>query len=412
MSGNWEETTLDEAVTFKGGGTPSKDNSAYWSGDIPWVSPKDMKSSTINNSIDKITTEAVENSAASLIPRNSILVVVRSGILARTIPVAITSCDLAVNQDLKALYPKPDVDARFLHYFMQMAEPQILKLVTRGATVHRLSTESLKSLRFPKPPLAEQQRIVAILDETFAGLATATANAEKNLKNARELFESCLDEALANEEWSRRTLYEIAAPDCSLSYGIVQPGNEVSDGLPVVRPVDLGAELVRVGGLKRIDPVRAQGYSRTRLKGGELLLCVRGTTGSISIASEELAGGNVTRGIVPIRFDPSQMIQRFGYYALLSKTVQRQIGAKTYGAALMQINIRDLRNLSVPVPPLPEQEKVATRLEGLGRQTSRLIEINESRLVQLKTLKEALLQRAFSGELTAPPTEAINEAAE
>src|SRR5688572_28864445 len=119
-----------------------------------------MKSSEVGDSIDKITPEAIENSAASLIPKDAILVVVRSGILARTIPVGIALRPLAVNQDIKALCAKRDVNPRYLHYFMQMAEPDILKLVTRGATVHRLSTESLKALKFLKPPLAEQHRIV------------------------------------------------------------------------------------------------------------------------------------------------------------------------------------------------------------------------------------------------------------
>ena len=79
----WEQTTLCEAVSFKGGGTPSTEKPSYWNGDIPWVSPKDMKLSEVGDSIDKITPEAIENSAASLIPKDAVLIVVRSGILAR-----------------------------------------------------------------------------------------------------------------------------------------------------------------------------------------------------------------------------------------------------------------------------------------------------------------------------------------
>lgn len=94
MKEGWEETTLGEVVSFKGGGTPSTERSSYWNGDIPWVSPKDMKSAEIGDSIDKITSEAIENSAASLIPEEAILIVVRSGILARTVPVAIPPLDV------------------------------------------------------------------------------------------------------------------------------------------------------------------------------------------------------------------------------------------------------------------------------------------------------------------------------
>ena len=185
MRADWKPTTLGEVVTVKGGGTPSTENPAYWNGDIPWVSPKDMKSSEVGDSIDKITAEALEHSAASLIPKGAILVVVRSGILARTVPIAVTTRPLAVNQDIKALCPRNDVDPDFLHYFMRMSEPNILQLVTRGATVHRLSTENLRALKFEKPPLHEQRRIVAILDNAFASLATATANADKNRKRGK-----------------------------------------------------------------------------------------------------------------------------------------------------------------------------------------------------------------------------------
>src|SRR5262249_17131995 len=141
------QMTLGEAVSFKGGGTPSTENPSYWNGDIPWVSPKDMKSSEVGDSIDKITPEAIANSAASLIPKDAVLIVVRSGILARTIPVGITTRPVAINQDIKALCPNKDVAPRYLHYFMRASEPIILKLVTRGATVHRLSTDSLKALK-------------------------------------------------------------------------------------------------------------------------------------------------------------------------------------------------------------------------------------------------------------------------
>jgi len=250
----WEQTTLGEVASFKGGGTPSTEKPSYWNGNIPWVSPKDVKSSEVGDSIDKITPEAIENSAASLIPRDAVLIVVRSGILARTIPIAITTRSLTVNQDIKALCPNKDIAPRYLYYFMQASETNILNLVTRGATVHRLSTDSLRALKFPKPPLPEQHRIVAILDEAFAGLATATANTEKNLRNARELFESYLRLIFGQEGelWPFRHLEEAVDERCSLSYGIVQPGDERPGGLPIVRPVDMTTEVVQVDGLKRL----------------------------------------------------------------------------------------------------------------------------------------------------------------
>ena len=189
MREGWQAKRLDEVCDFKGGGTPSKAVDRFWRGDIPWVSPKDMKSQVVLDSIDHITPEAISASATSMIDPGSILIVVRSGILARTVPIAVAGRAIAINQDLKALCPRPAMDSWFLYYLLEAKMSVLLSLVSRGATVHRLITDQIRAVEFMLPPLAEQRRIVAILDEAFEGIATAKANAEKNLRNARELFE-------------------------------------------------------------------------------------------------------------------------------------------------------------------------------------------------------------------------------
>jgi type I restriction enzyme, S subunit len=181
----WQPKRLGDVCDFRGGGTPSKAVDRYWRGDIPWVSPKDMKSRVVLDSIDHITSEAIAASAASMIDPGSILMVVRSGILARTVPIGVAGRAVAVNQDIKALCPKPAVDSWFLYYLLEAKMSALLSLVSRGATVHRLITDQIRAIEFMLPPLLEQRRIVAILDEAFEGIATARVNAEKNLQNAR-----------------------------------------------------------------------------------------------------------------------------------------------------------------------------------------------------------------------------------
>ncbi len=270
-----------------------------------------------------------------------------------------------------------------------------------GLTVPKLNQGNLREIPIPLPPLPEQHRIVALLDEAFDGIATAKANAEKNLQNARALFESHLQSVFTErgEGWAEKPLEEIVDAQCSLSYGIVQPGNDFPSGLPVVRPTDLTSKVIAVDGLKRIDPKLADGYKRTTLRGNELLLCVRGSTGVVAVTSPELAGANVTRGIVPIMFEPSLLRQEFGYFLMTSEAVQSQIRAKTYGAALMQINIGDLRKISVSFPPIKEQERMAEKLEDLSGETQRLESLYQRKLAALDELKQSLLHQAFSGVL-------------
>ena len=117
------------------------------------------------------------------------------------------------------------------------------------------------------------------------------------------------------------------------------------------------------------------------------------------MASTELAGANVTRGIVPIRFDAAALIQDFGYYLLRSGSVQRQVREKTYGAALMQINIRDLRQIRVSFPPLREQEALVAKLDELSTKTNRLESNYQRNLTGLDELRKSLLHQAFTGQL-------------
>src|SRR5476651_2021062 len=169
MKNEWQTRTLDDVCEFVGGGTPSKAVDRYWRGDIPWVSPKDMKFDTVSDSIDHISKEAIDGSATSLIPKNAVLMVVRSGILARTIPIATTGRPLAINQDLKALCPSREIETRFLYHLLSSKMDLLLSMVSRGATVHRLVTDQIRALEVALPPLPEQNRIVGILDEAFAG---------------------------------------------------------------------------------------------------------------------------------------------------------------------------------------------------------------------------------------------------
>lgn len=273
----------------------------------------------------------------------------------------------------------------------------------------RLSKNYVENFPIPLPPLPEQQRIVAILDKAFTTIATAKENAQQNLLNAKELFESYLQGVFENkgDGWEENMLGELADEKCTLSYGIVQPGDEYTDGIPVIRPTDLKSKFICVDGLKRIDPKLADGYKRTKLIGDELLLCVRGSTGIVSIALKELEGANVTRGIVPIRFNTKLVNQDFGYYLLISNYIQKQIRAKTYGAALMQINIGDLRKILTPYPSIKEQQIIVQKLDALSLETKKLEAIYQQKINDLEELKKSVLQKAFAGELKTKKAVAV-----
>jgi type I restriction enzyme S subunit len=164
----WATVPLGGLGNVLGGATPSKANPANWIGDIPWVSPKDMKRPLIADAEDHVSVAAVEGSALKFIPANSILMVVRGMILAHSFPVALTARIVTINQDMKALVPPPEV-ALYLLLYLQASKGDMVALVDRSSHgTCKLISEKLWSSEVKVPPLAEQHRIVAKVTELLA----------------------------------------------------------------------------------------------------------------------------------------------------------------------------------------------------------------------------------------------------
>lgn len=403
----WQIKQLGDLCEFQRGLTYAKTDEVPVSENIVLrANNVDLASNELDLSDLRFISDSVQVPADKKLRKGSLLICTASGSKSHLGKVAFVDDDYgyAFGGFMGQITPAAGVDGRYLfHVLTSPGYKDFIAALSDGANINNLKFNDLRQFPVSLPPLAEQRRIVTILDEAFEGIATAKANAEKNLQNARELFgrlSAAVLEQLAPISRTAR-LEEVAEPGCSLSYGIVQPGDEIAGGMPIVRPVDLNDGLVTLDSLKRIDPTLAKSYDRTRLKGDDILLCVRGTTGALALADRELAGANVTRGIVPIRFDTAQISQDFGYFLMRSEPVQAQIRAKTYGTALMQINIRDLRQLALPVPPKDEQEAAVARFDELKAATDKLVEIYQRKLATLDELKKSLLNQAFSSQLTA-----------
>lgn len=155
---------LDSIVEFVGGGTPSRKVPEHFKGNIPWVSPKDVKSWNIVDSEEHISEVAVSSSTTRVVNPGAVLLVIRSGVLKHTLPVAINRVPIALNQDMKALVCGGDVHPDYLAYYLKANEHRILQRV-RGTTADNIPTDTLRAIEVPTPPLPEQRRIAAILDK-------------------------------------------------------------------------------------------------------------------------------------------------------------------------------------------------------------------------------------------------------
>lgn len=183
----WEVNKLKYEMSFYGGGTPSKANASYWKGAIPWVSPKDMKSDIISDSEDHITMEAVEESSSRLILANTILLVVRSGILQRTIPIALNSREVAINQDMKALVSRGHVLPEYFIFFVKGCEKNLLiEWTKQGATVESIEHQYLANSKMLIPPINEQINIIQYLADINSELSRTTKSIFKEINLLQE----------------------------------------------------------------------------------------------------------------------------------------------------------------------------------------------------------------------------------
>lgn len=154
----WEKKTIESVCNdIYGGGTPSKSHQEYYKGTIPWVTPKDMKTIMISNSQDHITDEAIAQSTTKVIPKNSVLMVIRSGILKHSLPVAINTVDVAINQDMKAFVTSERIMPEYLLYTFKQLEQSVLSRV-RAVTADNIEFSELKYREIPIPPVELQNR--------------------------------------------------------------------------------------------------------------------------------------------------------------------------------------------------------------------------------------------------------------
>ena len=210
-------------------------------------------------------------------------------------------------------------------------------------------------IRYPEPE--EQEKIVSILDKVSCVIEDRRKELEKldELIKARfvELFGDAVDNPM---NWEKKQLQDIVTDDCTISYGIVQTGDDQDEGIPVFRPVDIVNCIPKFEELKKTTEEISNKYKRTILKGREMLITVRANIADTCIVGEEFKGCNVGRGIVPIRTKEDIMVLEFLKYLIDSKHLNDDIKSKAKGITLIQLNMEDLREVELIIPPIEQQK--------------------------------------------------------
>lgn len=452
LPASWACAALDELGTWSGGGTPAKSKPEFWTnGTIPWVSPKDMKGFKICGAEFQITEEAIKNSAARKVPPRSILMVTRSGILSRVFPVGITSSEVTINQDLKALTPNVECNPEYLAWYLVSEGNRILTDCRKhGTTVASIEFGRLKQYQVPVAPHAEQGRIVEKIEALFARIEKG----EEALRQIQALLgryrQSILKAAVTGaltREWREARQHELEPASQLLDSILVQrranwqgrgtykePVSAQIDGLPEMPDSWLWASIeecvfVETGatpkksenkyyseqGVNWItstalndDPVvEPQAYiTEAALKEtnakifpqGTLIVAMYGegkTRGKVAELGIEAATNQACAALRVEHLDPN--VSRYvKTYLLYNYEAIRKLSA---GGVQPNLNLGMIRSMAFPLPPLPEIKEILVRVDQELQRCKHIGLLCETELARSASLRQSILKSAFSGQL-------------
>ena len=295
----------------------------------------------------------------------------------------------ALNQRVACLRLKSNkVSKRYLFHILNSSlfEERCIQ-AANGVAQKNLSTEWLKEYEIPVYSENEQQKITVILDRVLSII-------EKKrymIDFLDTLIKARFVEMFGGDGFRRTTLIDLINDGAGLSYGIVQPGDDGTGDMGVLRPVDIVNGKITTDSIKYIDRTIGNGYKKTELTGDELLITVRGTTGITALTDSRFVGMNVTRGIAVIRYDRNQVNPVYLNAFLNTDESQRYIQEHTRGATLQQINLSDLRVQMILLPPKELQDEFA----AFARQVDKSKVAVQKALGETQTLFDSLMQDFF-----------------
>ncbi len=400
------------------GGTPSKANPTFWKGSIPWVSPKDMKSFYLSDAIDHITENAVKESSTNIVPKNSVLIVVRSGILQHTIPVSITTREMAINQDIKALIFNDSVLAAYPAYFIDVFQAKLLPLtVKHSTTVQSINTEQFDNLKIPVPPKEIQTQIVAKMDAAYAAKKQKEAEAQRLLDSIDDYLLGELGIILPEQEENTvlsRIFYRQAsevsgyrhdpstyrqerlAASQSIGKGIYKTKplyQVVSFNTNKTNDIDEGATYIGLENIesntgKWIPTESKDSISSAAIFNADEILFPKLRPYLNKVFYSDTQGLCSTEfHVLHSKTENNEYVANF----LRSKVVVAQTKHLMSGNTLPRLQFEDIKKLLIPCPPRGKQTEIAKHITQIRNQAQQLQQQAQAELEQAKQHVEVMI---------------------
>lgn len=401
MKQGWELKKLGELCNLSTGGTPSRSKPEYFSkGTIKWLVSGDIHKREIFDCDGRITEDAMKNSNAKFLPVNSVLIALNGQGKTRG-TVALLRTEATCNQSLVSIYPKDIkiITSEYIYCYLHSKYDEIRKITGDGGNDRRgLNMPLIRSIEMPLPPLQEQQRIVSILDEAFANISKAKNNAEQNLKNAKELFESYLQSVFTNkdDDWEEKRLSDVCA---KITDGTHQTPTYYPDGVIFLSSRNVTSGKIDWENIKYIDDKQHnEMHRRVAPRVNDILLAKNGTTGVAAIVDRDTTF-DIYVSLALIRV-LDEVLPHFMLYFINSPVAKKQFNKRLKGIGVPNLHLEEIREVIISFPKsVKEQKIIVKKLDELSAETKRLEAIYEQKLNDLEELKKSILQKAFNGEL-------------
>lgn len=407
---SWPTVAVRDVAHLLSGGTPPKADPSLWHGEVPWVSPKDIKLRFLDDVSDHISDTAARD-FSTVVPAGSVLVVVRGMILARDFPVALIRRPMAVNQDMKAIVPNGSVDPEFLLFALLAQKENIQSEI--GSSAHgtrRISTEAVERIRIPLPPKREQCAIARVLSKINEARdvqtrTAATLNELKSVLMTKLLREGVYGEPSQNTEsgempasWGTTTLADVLE---FMNYGTSTQCTTESQGLPVLRIPNVISGRIDASNLK-YGAFSDSEVARYSLAAGDILFVRtngnRQYIGRCAVYEGQPAGALFASYLIRARLGEAEYDPHF-VQAFLSSTGREQLTSNVNPAADGKFNIDTgaLKRVVLPHPSLDEQRAIVR----IGKAVDAQIAASEAQRAVLAELFEATLTALMSNSALA-----------
>ncbi|EPX1052287.1 restriction endonuclease subunit S, partial [Acinetobacter baumannii] len=354
---------LGELVDFKGGGTPSRNVEEYWGNSIPWATVKDLNEGiTLTETQEFISELGLKNSASNLIAKGTIIIPTRMALG----KVVISEIDVAINQDLKAVFvkDKETLDVKYLLRFLESNKENIASM-GKGATVKGITLDQLKAIKIPLQPLAEQRRIAAILDKADELRQKRQQVIEKLDQLLQATFIDMFGDPVSNPKgWD---VYKLKSLTSKIGSGSTPKGGDSSyknDGISLIRSLNIYDGEFSYKNLAFIDQEQANKLKNVILQPNDVLLNITGASvARCCIVPKEVLPARVNQHVSILRIKENA-IPEFLEALLISKPMKLHLlkisGAGATREALTKLQLQELE---IIVPPLEIQNEFLLKLK-------------------------------------------------